>query len=41
MSERAGSKVVEIPGNHAIYVSNPAAVAELVQTAIGELMSAG
>jgi pimeloyl-ACP methyl ester carboxylesterase len=40
MSERAGSKVVEIPGNHAIYVSNPTAVAELIQTAIGELMSA-
>jgi pimeloyl-ACP methyl ester carboxylesterase len=40
MSERAGSKVVEIPGNHAIYVSNPTAVAELIQTAIGELTSA-
>ena len=25
MSKRAGSKVVEVPGNHAIYVSNPTA----------------
>jgi pimeloyl-ACP methyl ester carboxylesterase len=40
MSQRAGSTVVEVPGNHAIYVSNPTAVAELVQTAVTELMSA-
>jgi pimeloyl-ACP methyl ester carboxylesterase len=40
MSRRAGSKVVEIAGNHAIYVSNPTAVAELVQTAVAELTSA-
>jgi pimeloyl-ACP methyl ester carboxylesterase len=41
MSKRAGSKVVEIDGNHAIYVSNPTAVAELIQTAVTELRSAG
>jgi pimeloyl-ACP methyl ester carboxylesterase len=41
MSKRAGSKVVEIEGHHAIYVSNPTAVAELIQTAVTELMSGG
>ncbi len=40
MSKRAGSTVVEIEGNHAIYVSNPTAVAELIQTAVAELRSA-
>ena len=40
MSKRAGSTVVEIEGNHAIYVSNPTAVAELIQTAVAELSSA-
>jgi pimeloyl-ACP methyl ester carboxylesterase len=30
MSERAGSTVVEISGSHAIYVSQPAAVASLI-----------
>jgi len=34
MSARAGSTVVEVAGNHAIYVSQPAAVAELIQTAV-------
>ena len=33
MSKRAGSTVVEIPGSHAIYVSKPAPVAELIETA--------
>ena len=33
MSERAGSTVVEVPGSHAIYVSNPAAVASLIMQA--------
>jgi pimeloyl-ACP methyl ester carboxylesterase len=33
MSERAGSKVSEVPGSHAIYVSNPRAVATLIETA--------
>jgi pimeloyl-ACP methyl ester carboxylesterase len=34
MSARAGSTVTEIAGSHAIYVSQPAAVAELIEAAI-------
>ena len=34
MSGRAGSTVVEVAGSHAIYVSKPAAVAALIETAI-------
>jgi pimeloyl-ACP methyl ester carboxylesterase len=30
MSKRAGSKVVEVKGSHAIYVSQPQAVAALI-----------
>ena len=33
MSKRAGSAVVEVEGSHAVYVSKPEPVAELVQTA--------
>ena len=33
MSKRAGSTVVEVPGSHAIYVSNPKAVADLIKAA--------
>jgi pimeloyl-ACP methyl ester carboxylesterase len=33
MSQRAGSKVVEAPGSHAIYVSQPKIVAELIAKA--------
>jgi len=33
MSERAGSTVVEAPGSHAIYVSQPNAVATLIEKA--------
>ena len=33
MSERAGSKVVEVAGSHAIYVSQPNAVAALIKQA--------
>ena len=33
MSKRAGSKVVEIKGSHAIYVSQPDAVASLIEKA--------
>src|SRR6266478_2487123 len=33
MAKRAGSTVVEVPGSHAIYVSQPAAVADLIKTA--------
>jgi pimeloyl-ACP methyl ester carboxylesterase len=33
MAERAGSTVVEVPGSHSVYVSQPAAVAELIKKA--------
>jgi len=33
MSKRAGSKVLEVAGSHAIYVSQPIAVADLIRTA--------
>ncbi len=33
MSKRAGSKVLEVAGSHAIYVSQPKAVADLIRTA--------
>jgi pimeloyl-ACP methyl ester carboxylesterase len=39
MSERAGSTVVEIAGSHAIYVSHPDPVAELIETAASEVAS--
>jgi pimeloyl-ACP methyl ester carboxylesterase len=34
MSARAGATVTEVEGSHAIYVSKPSAVAELIQTAV-------
>jgi pimeloyl-ACP methyl ester carboxylesterase len=40
MSERAGSTVVEAPGSHAIYVSQPAAVATLIMQAAQSLRAA-
>jgi pimeloyl-ACP methyl ester carboxylesterase len=33
MSKRAGSTVVEVAGSHAIYVSQPSAVAKLIEDA--------
>jgi pimeloyl-ACP methyl ester carboxylesterase len=33
MSTRAGSRIVEVPGSHAIYVSNPKAVAAIIEQA--------
>ena len=33
MCERAGATASEVPGSHAIYVSNPSAVANLIETA--------
>src|SRR6185436_13723340 len=33
MSKRAGSTVVEVAGSHAVYVSQPNAVAKLIETA--------
>lgn len=38
MSERAGSKTTEVPGSHAIYVSNPRAVATLIETAASAVL---
>jgi len=37
MSGRAGSTVVEAAGSHAIYVSRPEAVAELIEQAASEV----
>ena len=37
MSKRAGSTVVEAPGSHAIYVSQPRAAAELIAQAAREV----
>jgi len=34
ISRRAGSTVVEVKGSHAIYVSQPHAVAALIETAV-------
>jgi pimeloyl-ACP methyl ester carboxylesterase len=39
MSSRAGATVVEVAGSHAIYVSQPAAVANLIATAARESMA--
>jgi len=36
MAKRAGSTVVEVGGSHAIYVSNPKAVAEIIEKAAKE-----
>jgi pimeloyl-ACP methyl ester carboxylesterase len=33
MAERAGATITETPGSHAIYVSQPAAVADLITQA--------
>ena len=33
MSKRAGATVVEVPGSHSVYVSQPAAVAALIAKA--------
>ena len=30
MAQRAGSTVVEVPGSHSVYVSQPRAVADLI-----------
>jgi pimeloyl-ACP methyl ester carboxylesterase len=41
MSKRAGSTVVEVAGSHAIYVSQPKAVAALIEKAANEARAAG
>jgi pimeloyl-ACP methyl ester carboxylesterase len=40
MSKRAGSAVVEVKGSHAVYVSQPAPVAALIERAAREYKSA-
>lgn len=40
MSTRAGSTVVEVKGSHAIYVSQPAAVAALIKQAANDIRTA-
>jgi pimeloyl-ACP methyl ester carboxylesterase len=40
MSKRAGSTVVEVAGSHAIYVSQPNAVAALIEKAASEVRGA-
>ena len=40
MSERAGSTVVEVAASHSVDVSQPAAVAELIEKAASEVRSA-
>jgi len=37
MSKRAGSSVVEVRGSHAVYVSQPEAVADLIKKAAKDL----
>jgi pimeloyl-ACP methyl ester carboxylesterase len=39
MSERAGSTVVEAPGSHSIYVSQPQAVVDLIEQAAGRALA--
>jgi pimeloyl-ACP methyl ester carboxylesterase len=39
MAERAGATVVEVAGSHSIYLSQPAAVAALIERAASEVMS--
>ncbi|MEV6412991.1 hypothetical protein [Kribbella sp. NPDC051718] len=37
MAKRAGATVREVPGSHSVYVSQPQAVADLIQTAVDSL----
>ena len=41
MSKRAGATVSEVPGSHAIYVSNPKAVAALIEKAAKTVNASG
>ena len=41
MAKRAGSEVVEIKGSHAVYVSQPEAVADLIERAANGISSTG
>jgi pimeloyl-ACP methyl ester carboxylesterase len=37
MSKRAGASVIEVPGSHAVYVSQPKAVAKLIEKAVDSI----
>jgi pimeloyl-ACP methyl ester carboxylesterase len=39
MAERSGATVVEVAGSHSIFLSQPAAVAELIEQAASEVLS--
>lgn len=39
-AERAGATIIEVPGNHAIYISQPDAVAALIEMAAKEIAAA-
>ena len=41
MSKRAGSTVAEVKGSHAVYVSQPKAVADLIAKAANGVALAG
>jgi pimeloyl-ACP methyl ester carboxylesterase len=40
MAERAAATITEVPGSHAVYVSNPAAVAGLITQAARSVRAA-
>ena len=40
MAERVGATTADVPGNHAIYISQPSAVAGLINQAAASLASA-
>jgi hypothetical protein len=40
MSERAGATVVEVPGSHSVYVSQPEATADLIRKAADTVQAA-
>lgn len=40
MAARAGSTMVEVAGSHSIYVSQAAAVADLIRTAVNATIPA-
>jgi pimeloyl-ACP methyl ester carboxylesterase len=41
MSKRAGATVVEVKGSHSVYVSQPQAVAHLIEKAATDALAAG
>ena len=39
MSQRAGSTVVEVPASHAVYMTQPAPVADLIKQAVSAVVA--